>query len=268
MSTNSHIGILYKNGEIEAVYCHWDGYLQHNGVILYDNLKTLDQVKSLIAKGNISFIDFDKTKNEFCAEHYVDRGEKLEDNEAKTFVTEKGYSRFLHRNRFIEHSYLFSEEENKWLYLKNNSNVMLSPLEDALRKNKIIEHETNYFEMITFDKKEYQKVHHFLYEHDSFTRHALYSMKTFYDGDSQETSNNVVLFLEEFSVIGGIIEKFLIEKDIPYSLISHNQEQSEKKGNMDFPSSFYLEILKEARSICPLFEERINTEESNLSLHV
>ena len=39
MGTRSTIAIHNKNGEIKSVYCHWDGYYEHNGVILYNFYK-------------------------------------------------------------------------------------------------------------------------------------------------------------------------------------------------------------------------------------
>ena len=52
MATRSRIGI-YINGRVNSIYCHWDGYPQHNGDILlkhYDTAKTL----ALIAEGDVS----------------------------------------------------------------------------------------------------------------------------------------------------------------------------------------------------------------------
>jgi hypothetical protein len=36
MSTRSAIGIRYGT-IIKAVYCHWDGYVEHNGAILQEH---------------------------------------------------------------------------------------------------------------------------------------------------------------------------------------------------------------------------------------
>lgn len=52
MATRSAIGV-YHGTKIKAVYCHWDGYLEHNGRILqkhYDSAKA----NHLVAMGNIS----------------------------------------------------------------------------------------------------------------------------------------------------------------------------------------------------------------------
>jgi hypothetical protein len=52
MGTRSRIGIMFGDN-CRSVYCHWDGYLEHNGAILqehYDSAKAAN----LVALGDIS----------------------------------------------------------------------------------------------------------------------------------------------------------------------------------------------------------------------
>ena len=52
MSTRSRIGVMHGN-KCKSVYCHFDGYLEHNGVILqehYDSAKA----NHLVALGDLS----------------------------------------------------------------------------------------------------------------------------------------------------------------------------------------------------------------------
>ena len=52
MGTRSRIGVMHGD-KCKSVYCHWDGYLSHNGAILqehYDSAKA----NNLVALGNIS----------------------------------------------------------------------------------------------------------------------------------------------------------------------------------------------------------------------
>jgi hypothetical protein len=52
MATRSAIGVMHGD-KCKAVYCHWDGYLDHNGRILlehYDSAKA----NNLVALGDIS----------------------------------------------------------------------------------------------------------------------------------------------------------------------------------------------------------------------
>ena len=52
MGTRSRIGVMH--GDVcKSVYCHWDGYLEHNGDILethYDSAKA----NTLVALGDLS----------------------------------------------------------------------------------------------------------------------------------------------------------------------------------------------------------------------
>jgi hypothetical protein len=52
MSTNSRIGVMHGD-KVKSVYCHWDGYLEHNGQVLaqyYDSAKA----NNLVALGDMS----------------------------------------------------------------------------------------------------------------------------------------------------------------------------------------------------------------------
>jgi len=40
--------------DIRAVYCHWDGYLEHNGAILQKHYSNSPKVNNLIALGDLS----------------------------------------------------------------------------------------------------------------------------------------------------------------------------------------------------------------------
>ena len=54
MGTRSHIAILRKDGKIYAVYCHCDGYPEHNGMILYEHYQDLAKILALIAGGDMN----------------------------------------------------------------------------------------------------------------------------------------------------------------------------------------------------------------------
>ena len=52
MGTRSRIGVMHGD-KVKSVYCHWDGYLEHNGQILqehYDSAKA----NNLVALGDLS----------------------------------------------------------------------------------------------------------------------------------------------------------------------------------------------------------------------
>ena len=55
MSTRSYIGYCdngFKN--ITASYCHWDGYVEYNGMILNESYTTIEKVKKLVDGGDMS----------------------------------------------------------------------------------------------------------------------------------------------------------------------------------------------------------------------
>jgi hypothetical protein len=52
MGTHSRIGVMHGD-KVKSVYCHWDGYLEHNGQVLaqyYDSAKA----NNLVALGDMS----------------------------------------------------------------------------------------------------------------------------------------------------------------------------------------------------------------------
>ena len=85
MATRSTIAIKTEDG-IKAIYCHWDGYVDHNGRILKDNYVDAEQINALIDLGDLSSLstqigekhDFDDRsthKDEWCTYYGRDRGE-------------------------------------------------------------------------------------------------------------------------------------------------------------------------------------------------
>ena len=72
MGTRSTIALEYADGTIEQVYCHWDGYFDHNGKILQENYTDPFKLQKLIAGGDMSTLSEDVEGCEF----YTARGEK------------------------------------------------------------------------------------------------------------------------------------------------------------------------------------------------
>lgn len=83
MATRSNIGKRLPNGKIHAVYCHWDGYPEHNGNILVNHYKDDAKVEALLALGALSILgeeigqkqDFNKPTEGWCLAYGRDRGE-------------------------------------------------------------------------------------------------------------------------------------------------------------------------------------------------
>ena len=115
MSTHSAIVEKTENG-YRGIYCHWDGYPEHNGKILQEHYRDPDKVKQLIDLGDISALgervdpvgehSYDKPEKGTTIAYHRDRGEdKLEPDEGKclTEVTNK-----------IDHEFVYVFEDGKW----------------------------------------------------------------------------------------------------------------------------------------------------------
>lgn len=57
MGTRSRIGVMHGD-KCKSVYCHWDGYLEHNGRILLEHYDS-SKANHLVALGDISSLDVD-----------------------------------------------------------------------------------------------------------------------------------------------------------------------------------------------------------------
>lgn len=86
MGTRSAIGVMHGN-KAKVVYCHWDGYLEHNGRILFDHYDS-PKANHLVALGGISSLGknieipegvehtFDKPAEGITVFYGRDRGEE------------------------------------------------------------------------------------------------------------------------------------------------------------------------------------------------
>ena len=111
MATRSNIGILNSDGTVDYIYCHFDGYLDHNGKILNKYYTTEDKVRELIKLGDLSILgpeigekqDFDDTtthNNNWCLVYGRDRGE--ENTQSKNC----SYTKYSNDN-LEDYTYLF-----------------------------------------------------------------------------------------------------------------------------------------------------------------
>ena len=101
MSTNSIIGIKRLDGSINKIYCHWDGYIEHNGLYLQLCYDTPKKIEELLKLGNLSSLG---ETIENCNAYHRDRKEKWEDG------TNYGRQEF---------NYLFDENLGAWSVTTN-----------------------------------------------------------------------------------------------------------------------------------------------------
>lgn len=107
MATRSTIGIKRSDRTVVKIYCHWDGYLEHNGAILQKYYNTADKVEELLKLGNLSCLgpkpipdDTWESRDFWRCKPYTLRGEPW---------AQAG------ENQLEEYNYLFDEEEAVWI---------------------------------------------------------------------------------------------------------------------------------------------------------
>ena len=123
MATRSTIALEYANGQVDQVYCHWDGYLDHNGKLLLENYTDPFKVQQLMDLGDLSSLgpnvgdkhDFDSpfkygtpeydadmnARREVCTFYGRDRGE--EGTERKRFADFADYKK---EHQYEEYEYI------------------------------------------------------------------------------------------------------------------------------------------------------------------
>jgi hypothetical protein len=74
MGTRSTIAIEFADGSVSQVYCHWDGYLEHNGKILETHYTDPFKVRDLIDLGDFSSLNETVEETKGGAYHFS-RGE-------------------------------------------------------------------------------------------------------------------------------------------------------------------------------------------------
>lgn len=117
MGTRSRIGVMHGN-VCKSVYCHWDGYLEHNGRILqehYDSAKA----NHLVALGDLSNLhanlgekhDFDDRRagDVQCTFYGRDRGET-----GTEWRTDHTFEEFLARADACGAEYYYIMRDGEW----------------------------------------------------------------------------------------------------------------------------------------------------------
>jgi hypothetical protein len=72
MATRSLIGIKLKDNILKTIYCHWDGYPEHNGKLLIENYSTPATITELMELGDLSSL---AESPDQCKAYHRDRNE-------------------------------------------------------------------------------------------------------------------------------------------------------------------------------------------------
>jgi hypothetical protein len=108
MATRSYIGVRNTDASVDYIYCHFDGYPEHNGKILTEHYSNINRVNELLNLGDLSVLgQFIGEKNEFndrvrdtCLAYGRDRGES---NVSKKNA---GYDELI-TNQDVDYVYVF-----------------------------------------------------------------------------------------------------------------------------------------------------------------
>jgi hypothetical protein len=104
MATRSTIALEYADGTVGQIYCHWDGYLEHNGKILLNSYTDPYKVRELLNGGDTSTLD---NTVEGC-DFYTKRGEAL--NPQRMF---KDFAEYQREVQGEEYNYIL-RRDGQW----------------------------------------------------------------------------------------------------------------------------------------------------------
>jgi hypothetical protein len=95
MGTRSDVIVQCNDGKFRRIYCHWDGYLSNNGVILQEHYTTQELAEALVGPGDMSSLgpmcdkpvghSYDNKMPGYTVYYGRDRGE--DDVDAKVYDT-------------------------------------------------------------------------------------------------------------------------------------------------------------------------------------
>ena len=116
MATRSTIALEFADGTVQQVYCHWDGYLDHNGVILHEHYSDPFKLRDLIDMGDMSSLGerigtqhaFDKAPEGECTFYLRDR--KEQGCSKKKF---KDYADYKANHQYEEFEYILLNFDGK-----------------------------------------------------------------------------------------------------------------------------------------------------------
>jgi len=136
MGTRSTIALEFADGTVQQVYCHWDGYLEHNGQILQNYYMDPFKVRDLIDLGGFSSLD--KTVEATAATAYTQRGET---KRVEKFID---YEDYIENHQYEEYEYILRQVEGKAVWFVKCHDDDYVTLAEAImdEKDRIAQEET------------------------------------------------------------------------------------------------------------------------------
>lgn len=111
MATRSIIAVQVENG-FDAIYCHHDGYLTHNGFILLKSYNTPSLAKELISLGDISSL---AERYESVVAYHRDRKHNRISTAPRHLLCEMDIIE-LAKDSYAEYIYIFTDYH--WMMLR------------------------------------------------------------------------------------------------------------------------------------------------------
>ena len=121
MATRSAIGYTLLTGEVRGIYCHWDGYVEHNGKILLESYTDAAKIAAMVALGAMSALAAEIAD---CTYYGRDRSETDVDAQNYNDVDEH----VTHYADVCDYMYLWNG--NEWLI--TNGDLKFNRVEDLL----------------------------------------------------------------------------------------------------------------------------------------
>ncbi len=143
MATRSTIALEYADGTVDKIYCHWDGYLDNNGVILFNNYKDPFKVQRLMDLGDVSSLGPDiGDKHDFDCPHKYGTPEYQQRQDDKREVTTfygrdrgetgtgaqryKDFADYRKNAQFEEYNYILRRDGNWYVEFYGDFDGLLS----------------------------------------------------------------------------------------------------------------------------------------------
>ncbi len=138
MGTRSTIALEYADGTVEQVYCHWDGDLEHNGMILYKHYSDPFKLRDLMDLGDLSSLRpnigtqhaFDRAPEDECTFYKRDRKEN-----GVSAVKFKDYEHFLIDGQWEEYDYILRNDNGVAVWFVSDHDGDFVPLADVLAEH-------------------------------------------------------------------------------------------------------------------------------------
>jgi len=123
MATRSLIGMNLDNGITKIIYCHWDGYPEHNGQLLVDNYTSPSAVFELMELGDLSSLG---DSPNHCWTYHRDKREPWEMVEPRDVNTSELAA--VGNDYGVDYVYVYNEN-NEWECFRLDESGKIVPVD-------------------------------------------------------------------------------------------------------------------------------------------